>query len=65
MKLNVPLRRNSNTTYYSIKQEGEHTLCPMNRKARSCGLKFHNMTQLSPDPEASCFNDGENDTEVT
>lgn len=42
-----------------------HTLCPMNLKALSCGLKFHNMTVLSPDPDASCFKDGLKATEVT
>lgn len=40
------------------------TLCPINLNALSCGLKFHNITLLSPDPDASCFNDGLNATDV-
>lgn len=31
------------------------TLWPAKRNALSCGLKFHTMTQLSSDPEMSCF----------
>lgn len=41
------------------------TLCPTNLKALNCGLKFHNMMLLSPEPEASCFKVGLKDKEVT
>lgn len=46
-------------------QNGRHTLCPAKRYARSCGLKFHTMTQLSSDPETSCFMVGLKTTLVT
>lgn len=41
------------------------TLWPVKRKARSCGLKFQTMTQLSSDPEMSCFMLGLKHTDVT
>lgn len=41
------------------------TLWPVKRKARSCGLKFQTMTQLSSEPEMSCFMLGLKHTDVT
>ena len=41
------------------------TLWPMKRKALNWGLKFHNMMQLSPLPEASCLRVGLNVREDT
>ncbi len=38
--------------------EEDVTLCPTNRNALNCGLKFHNIIQLSPDPDAICLRDG-------
>ena len=52
--------------YYAVASEYViHTLCPMKRKARNWGLKFHSMMQLSPLPLASCFKVGEKLNELT
>lgn len=42
-----------------------HTLWPAKRKARSWGLKFQTITQLSSEPEISCFKLVLNATHVT
>ncbi len=54
----------SNQCWNTHLQKINYTLCPTNRNALNWGLKFHNIIQLSPEDDASCFNFGLNETEV-
>lgn len=49
----------------SVEAVWTRTLWPAKRYARSCGLKFQTMTQLSREPVISCFMFELKQTEVT